>query len=129
MRLFPHRDHWIDKNHEIGPRADAFDWIRRVSFAGIEMGPGSRGDMSSSGKTQDADSLWIEAPFQRSRAYDTNRTSSVLHWRRGMITRAQPVFEDKGGNAERVEPLSDWPTLVICQMGVPASGTNNDRRA
>ncbi len=92
------------------------------------MGPGGRRDMSTSRETQDADSLWIETPFHGSRAHDTNRAGSVLHWRRVMITRAQPVFQDEGGNPERVEPLGDWSTFVICQVCVPASGANNDRR-
>ena len=84
--------------------------------------------MSSSRETQNADSLWIDTPFACSRAHETNRAGSVLHWRRVMITRAQPVFQDKGRNPERVEPLGDWSAFVICQVCVSAPGANNDRR-
>src|SRR5712692_11268017 len=93
------------------------------------MRAGRSGEVATRRETQDADSLRIETPFRRSRAYDANRPGSVLHRRGVMITRAQSILQDEGRNTESVEPLGNGLTFVICQVRVPTSRANDNRRA
>src|SRR5882724_6867327 len=82
--------------------------------------------MSARRESQDTDALRIESPLCRSGSHDTNCPRRVLQRRRVMITRTKPGLQNKCRNPDRVEPLGNWPTLVLCEMRVSTSGADDD---
>src|SRR5712664_633200 len=93
------------------------------------MSSRSRGDVSASRKSQNANALGIKCPLRRSGPYETNSSGRIQQRGWVLIARAEPVFQNECRNSERVEPFGDWATFMICQVCVPTSGTNDDRRA
>src|SRR2546422_4968142 len=90
------------------------------------MSSGGRSQMPAGRESQDTDALRIEPPLCRSGSYDTNCSRRVLQRRRVMITWTQPRFQNERRNPKRVEPLGNWPALVVREMCVPTTGADDD---
>src|SRR6266581_8992800 len=91
------------------------------------MGTDRRRDVTASGESEDADTLWINVPFSRPGSYSADRARRILQRRRMMITRSEPILEHERRNAQVVKPFRDRSPLVIGQVSVASTRTNDDR--
>src|ERR1043165_3999028 len=73
--------------------------------------------------------LRVNPPLGAAAAAGGVAGSRVLQGCRVVVTRAEPVLEDEGRDADCVQPLGDGPALVVCEVRVSAAGADDDRRA
>ena len=100
------------------------------AFAGVEVGAGGRRQVSARREAHHADAIGGKAELLRPRAHETNRALRIAELDRMVIPRPEPVLEDEGGHAGRVQQVRDLPSLVIRGEGaVAAARRDDDRRA
>jgi len=62
VRVFAHRDDWIDEPGEIGPATELPNWIRRFAVTIVKVCRGSRSNMAAGGETENADLFGVDLP-------------------------------------------------------------------
>ncbi len=125
-----HADDRVAEDGKIGPAACALDRVVRVGFARIKMRRGRRGQMSACREAPDADALGVDVPLRRAGTYHAESALHILHRRRMMIARRQPVLKDKRRYSMVIEPAGNIAPLVSHgEINVAAARTNHNRRA
>src|SRR5205823_6796317 len=107
-----HGNYGIAEYQEIRPAADPIDGIRRLRITRVEMRSGRGGKVSAGRESHHAYPIGRNVPFLRLRANHPDSPLSVAEFDRVMIARPKPVLQNKGRDAQRVEPVSLLDALV-----------------
>src|SRR5581483_828128 len=127
---FYHRDDGITQNGKIRPAADTVNGIGGGRIAGIEVGGRSRGKMPAGGKAHHTYAAGRYAEFGGARPHQANGALRISQLNRMMVARTQPVFENKRGDSQRVQPVCHLASLVVrSEVQVAAARRHYNRGA
>ena len=123
------RDHGIAEHGEVGPAADAIDWIGCVRIAFVETRRDGRREVTAGRKSHDADAIAGNVPFAGSRAHGADRALRVAELDRVVIAGPEPVSQHECRHPHRVEIVRRLtPFQIHRQALVAAAGRDDDRR-
>src|SRR5262249_9635631 len=97
------RNHGVTEHDEIRSAARAIDNIWSIRLSRVEIRARSYSEMPAGRESHEADSRRVEPPFGSVRTQHSNRTLRITQFDRVVITRPQPISQNKGSDAERVE--------------------------
>jgi len=121
------RDDGVSEHQEIRPAAVPFNRIARIRAALIEMRTCGGGKVPARGKAPNAKVVGRDTVLLGMQSNKAQRALCILERRWVMISRSQPVLQDKCGHAEGIQPAGNLIAFMIhSQMGVAAAGTNHN---
>ena len=127
---FVEEDEGVAEDREIGARTRPFDRVRGVGLARVELGDEHGREMAARGGADEPDAFRIETPFLGVGPHQTHGARGVQKDRRHAVAVArQPVLEDEGGDAQRIQPAGVDVALMGGEVRVAAARADHKNGA